>query len=125
MLWPQLVGHNSSRIKVGRIVKMAYLVAILIASLCAAHVALIADAGSYYEKFGPYYMHDTLSGANATDVVLYSGSTNYNSTTTKMGGLTVFDDPITVTSNASSTIVGRAQGMQVVVSELIFLNPIC
>jgi hypothetical protein len=48
---------------------MAYLVAILITILCAVHVAIIADSGSYYKKFGPYYMHDTLFGANVTDVV--------------------------------------------------------
>lgn len=79
----------------------------------------VTEAKSYYEQIGPYYMHDTIDGWNASDVVIFAGSDNYTNSGPKMGAVTVFDDPITVLPDMNSTMVGRAQGLQVVVSTMI------
>lgn len=78
----------------------------------------VTEAKSYYERIGPYYQHDTIDGWNASDVVIFGGSDNYTKSGPKMGAVTVFDDPITVSPDMNSTLVGRAQGIQVVVSTM-------
>lgn len=79
----------------------------------------VTEAKSYYEQIGPYYQHDTIDGYNASDVVAFAGSDNYTKSGPKMGAITIFDDPITVSPDSNSTMVGRAQGIQVVVSTMI------
>lgn len=79
----------------------------------------VTAAKSYYEQIGPYYQHDTIDGWNASDVVIFAGSDNYTTSGPKMGAVTVFDDPITVSPDTNSTMVGRAQGLQVVVSTVL------
>lgn len=79
----------------------------------------VTEAKSYYEQLGPYYQHDTIDGHTASDVVAFAGSDNYTKSGPKMGAVTIFDDPVTVSPDINSTLVGRAQGLQVVVSAMI------
>jgi len=74
----------------------------------------VTEAKSYYEYLGPYYQHDTIDGHTASDVVAFAGSDNYTKSGPKMGAVTIFDDPVTVSPDINSTMVGRAQGLQVV-----------
>jgi hypothetical protein len=37
--------------------------------------AHVAEAGAYYEKFGPYFQHDIVSRPNFTDLIVTRGYT--------------------------------------------------
>lgn len=73
---------------------------------------------SYYETLGPYFHHENVTGPNPTAIVtLPRGKSEI-----AFGAMIAFDDPLTMTPYINSTMVGRAEGLQVVVSLIFLLN---
>ncbi|XP_010024253.2 dirigent protein 22-like [Eucalyptus grandis] len=57
-----------------------------------------------------FYLHDVVSGRNPTAVLVAEAKTT-NTSATGFGAIVVIDDPLTEGPEASSKIVGRAQGL--------------
>ena len=107
-------------------VKMTTMISTVTRSLCAVTIftllfmCVLASSSSkadlsYYETLGPYFHHENITGPNPTAIVtLPRGKSEV-----AFGAMVAFDDPLTATPYINSTIVARAEGLQVVVS-LIF-----
>ncbi|XP_030512156.2 dirigent protein 22-like [Rhodamnia argentea] len=57
-----------------------------------------------------FYLHDTLTGQHPTAFPVAQAAIT-NTSSTFFGLVAVIDDPLTVTPDLNSTLVGRAQGM--------------
>ncbi|KAK3446856.1 hypothetical protein EUGRSUZ_A02485, partial [Eucalyptus grandis] len=57
-----------------------------------------------------FYLHDTLTGRHPTTVPVAQAATT-NGSATLFGTVAVFDDPLTVSPDLNSALVGRAQAI--------------
>ncbi|XP_021893943.1 LOW QUALITY PROTEIN: dirigent protein 22-like [Carica papaya] len=63
-----------------------------------------------------FYFHDTVTGPNPTAVRVAEAAVT-NKSSTRFGLVMVIDDPLTVSPEVNSTVVGRAQGIYVGASQ--------
>ncbi|XP_038707218.1 dirigent protein 4-like [Tripterygium wilfordii] len=104
----------------GRVVVLALTLIFFINS------AALAD-DKYYTKSRPYvhkkkhitnlhfYFHDTLSGKNPSAILVAksNGTTTSPTSPTPFGTVFAIDDPLTVSPNKSSEVIGNVQGLYV------------
>ncbi|KAF8019834.1 hypothetical protein BT93_G0508 [Corymbia citriodora subsp. variegata] len=57
-----------------------------------------------------FYLHDTVTGQHPTTVAVAQAATT-NTSSTSFGLVSVLDDPLTVSPDLNSTLVGRAQAI--------------
>ncbi|XP_030445084.1 dirigent protein 22-like [Syzygium oleosum] len=57
-----------------------------------------------------FYLHDTITGQHPTAVPVAQAATT-NTSSTSFGLVAVIDDPLTMSPDPNSTLVGRAQGI--------------
>ncbi|KAK1427246.1 hypothetical protein QVD17_15929 [Tagetes erecta] len=100
---------------------MAYTKTLLCLVLVIASMASITEARKRNTTNIQFYMHDTPSGSNPSAVRVAGQPTN--STSPDMGAMFgfgsiyVMDNALTVTPDANSTLIGRAQGLYVMSSQ--------
>ncbi|KAF7848115.1 hypothetical protein BT93_L2281 [Corymbia citriodora subsp. variegata] len=63
-----------------------------------------------------FYLHDTVTGQHPTAVAVAQAATT-NTSSTSFGVIMVIDDPLTVSPDLNSMLVGRAQGIYVLSSQ--------
>ncbi|CAK7323197.1 unnamed protein product [Dovyalis caffra] len=88
--------------------KLVLLLALLVVFSCKSTEAVKLKATRIQ-----FYMHDVVGGPNPTAVRVAGpdNSTGPNSTAAVFGSIYMMDNPLTVTPDPNSTVVGRAQGM--------------
>lgn len=67
-----------------------------------------------------FYMHDIVSGPNATAIPVARRLSNYTGSdpiAAMFGSVSVIDNPLTATPDPNSTLIGRAQGIYAVASQ--------
>ncbi|KAL9233023.1 hypothetical protein vseg_008066 [Gypsophila vaccaria] len=69
-----------------------------------------------------FYHHDTLSGSNPTSVQIAKASGSTTNSPTTFGALSMVDDPLTSTADASSKLLGRVQGLYAMADQNQFSN---
>uniref|UniRef100_A0A2N9J8S7 Dirigent protein n=1 Tax=Fagus sylvatica TaxID=28930 RepID=A0A2N9J8S7_FAGSY len=67
-----------------------------------------------------FYMHDIVGGPNPTAIRVAGRLSNYTGSdpiAAMFGSISVMDNPLTVTPNPNSTVIGRAQGIYAMSSQ--------
>ncbi|XP_018809852.1 dirigent protein 22-like [Juglans regia] len=87
---------------------------LLIAALVVMASICTADALKTKRIRIQFYMHDIVGGPNPTAVRVAGRLTNYTGSdpiAAMFGSVSVMDNPLTVTPDPNSTVMGRAQGI--------------
>ncbi|XP_015883286.1 dirigent protein 22-like [Ziziphus jujuba] len=80
----------------------------------------IADSRKPKHTHIQFYMHDIVSGPNATAIPVARRLSNYTGSdpiATMFGTVSVIDNPLTTTPDLNSTLIGRAQGIYATASQ--------
>ncbi|XP_068638615.1 dirigent protein 1-like [Aristolochia californica] len=112
--------NQSDRKKLKKATKMAGRHLLLLATTLLLPFAAAADGFETKSTNLQFYMHDVVDGPNATVArVAPSQPLNFSASdpiAASFGSLYVIDDPLTVSPERSSELVGRAQGMYAMAS---------
>ncbi|XP_075660384.1 dirigent protein 22-like [Castanea sativa] len=95
--------------------KLVLFIAVLVAS-CTTDTEALKLKKTHIQ----FYMHDIVGGPKPTAVQVARRLSNYTGSdpiAAMFGSVSVMDNPLTVTPNPNSTVIGRAQGIYAMASQ--------